>query len=69
MSLKDLTRRAMALSPTGGGVKELVRDSVYLCPVYKQRVYSAIAWSTGLTFHEIGKLADDVRHENRRQSE
>jgi hypothetical protein len=68
MSLKDLTRWAMALSPAGGGVKELVRDSVYLCPVYKTRVYSAIAWSTGLTFHEIGKLADEVRFENRRRT-
>ena len=64
-----MIRRAMALPPTGEGVEELVQECIHWDPVYKQRVYSAIAWSTGLTFHEIGKLADDVRHENRRQSE
>ena len=69
MSLKDLTRWAMALSPGGEGVKELVRAGIRLSPVYKQRVYSAIAWSTGLTFDEIGALASEVRFENRGQSE
>lgn len=69
MSLKDLTARAEALSPGVEGVKELVRRSHRLYPVYKTRVYSAIAWSTGLTFDEIGALDSEVRLENRRQSE
>ena len=68
MSLKDLTRWAMALSPGGEGVKELVRAGIRLSPVYKQRVYSAIAWSTGLTFDEIGVLDTEVRLQNRRRT-
>ena len=61
--LKDLITRAEALSPGAEGVKELVRDCIHLPPVYKQRVYSAIAWATGLTFDEIGALASEVRGE------
>lgn len=65
MSLKDLTRRAMALSPGAEGVKELVQECIRWDPVYKRRVYSAIAWSTGLTHDEIGALESEVRSEHR----
>ena len=63
--LKELTVRAEALSPGTEGVKELVRDITTLPCVYKQRLYSAIAYSTGLTHGEISALASEVRLENR----
>lgn len=44
-----LTAPAMALSPGSADVKELVRDISALPPGYKTRVYSAIAYATGLT--------------------
>ncbi len=65
MSLKDLTRRAMALSPGAEGIKELLQECIRWDPVYKQKVYSAIAWSTGLTFGEIGELEQELRNEHR----
>ena len=63
--LKDLIARVEALSPGAEGVKELMRDITPLPLVYKQRVYSAIARSTGLTFDEIATLDSIVRLERR----
>ncbi len=61
--LQDLIARVEALSPGAEGVKELMRDFTPLPLLYKQRVYSAIAWSTGLTFDEIATLDSIVRLE------
>jgi len=63
--LKDLIARAEALSPGAEGVKELMRDFTPLPAVYRHKVYSAIAWSTGLTFDEIAEIDSLVRLEKR----
>lgn len=61
--LKALLKRTEAGTED---VKELVREISPLPCVYKQRLYSAAAWSTGLTFDEIGALDSEIRLENRR---
>ena len=64
MSLKELIDRAMTLQ-TSREVKELVRDSHRMDHEYKVRVYSAIAWLTGLTIHEVWAMDSDLRLKNR----
>ena len=69
MKLSEAIKRAKALPRTGEGVEELMEECFWWDPNYKRRVYSEIAWATGLTFDEIGAIDSkaklEVRHGKR----